>query len=159
MLILAIAIGIASVTTSNKHLAQTFIAVLLIEWIFEFIGVYASKDRNILIYRLVPCTLRPGLLTLMFMFIKNLNAEDEEYAKEINKSEEGGGQRHLVENSGVNNPRSGETNPVGLETEETRETNGAENSAAMNGSNSGNGPVNVHTANRHISVIPITTNF
>lgn len=93
------------------------------------------------------------------MFIKNLNAEDEEYAKEINKSEEGGGQRHLVENSSMNNPRPGERNPVEIEREEARETNGAENSAALNGSNSGNGPVNVHSVNRHVSVIPITTNF
>ena len=140
-------------TTSNKHLAQTFIAVLLIEWIFEFIGVYESRDRNILIYRLVPCTLRPGLLTLMFMFIKNLNAEDEEYCKEANKNEEEGVvNRHLAIQAEMNARSPGSAMEANGPSTEIN-TRSPEVLASSNGHS-----VSVPN-NRHVSVIPITTNF
>lgn len=32
--------------------------VLIAEWAFELIGVYASKDRNVVLYKMVPAILR-----------------------------------------------------------------------------------------------------
>ena len=73
----------------------------------------------------------------MFMFIKNLNAEDEQYAKEANKNEEEGAvSRHLAIQSEMN----------------------ARSNAANGNSSSAAADVQV-SGNRHVSVIPITTNF
>lgn len=86
------------------------------------------------------------------MFIKNLNAEDEEYCKEANKNEEEGVvNRHLAIQAEMN-ARSLETNGTnGTITEVS--TRSPEVLASPNES------VSVQTNNRHVSVIPITTNF
>lgn len=76
LLVLSMAIGLAAVATENRSLLGAFIAIILTEWIFEFIGVYESKDRNVLIYRMIPSTLRPGIFVISYIFIQKLKKQE-----------------------------------------------------------------------------------
>jgi len=74
LIVLATLLGLAAAFSENRSLLLVFIFVLIAEWGFELIGVYASQDRNVVIYKLIPATLRPGLIVVSAMFYSKLRS-------------------------------------------------------------------------------------
>ena len=74
LIVLAGLLGLAATYTENRTLLLVFIMLLIAEWGFELIGVYASKDRNVVIYKMVPATLRPGLIVISYLFYSKMRA-------------------------------------------------------------------------------------
>lgn len=72
LIFLSICIGCAAVGTENKKLILAFLVIFSIEWGFEIIGVYNSGDRNVVIYRMIPALLRPGLIVGTVIYYRAL---------------------------------------------------------------------------------------
>jgi hypothetical protein len=87
LIFLSICIGCAAVGTENKQLLLAFMIIFGIEWIFEVIGVYNSGDKNVVIYRMIPAILRPGLIVSSIMFMRFMSKA--QHLKTLNSLEEG----------------------------------------------------------------------
>lgn len=87
LIFLSICIGCAAVGTENKQLLLAFLVIFGIEWVFEVIGVYNSGDRNVVIYRMIPALLRPGLIVSSVIFMRVMSKA--EHLKTLNSIEEG----------------------------------------------------------------------
>ena len=87
LIFLSICIGCTAVGTENRHLILAFIFVFSIEWFFEVIGVYNSKEKNVVIYRMIPALLRPGLIVSTLIFYRTVNRKQALLAREIEKEE------------------------------------------------------------------------
>jgi len=88
LIFLAICIGCAAVGSENKALVVVFMIILAIEWIFEIMGIYNSGDRNVVIYRMIPALLRPGLVVSIVFFYRVMSKAEHLQTKD--SLEEGG---------------------------------------------------------------------
>lgn len=57
-------LGILATFRGHRSLLCVAIFMLIIEWGFEFIGIFASTDFNVFIYMLIGMIMRPGLFVL-----------------------------------------------------------------------------------------------
>lgn len=89
LIFLSICIGLAAVGTENRHLILAFVLVFGMEWFFEIIGVYNSKEKNVVIYRMIPALLRPGLIVSTLIFYRTVSKLQNQIADEMEKEEAG----------------------------------------------------------------------
>lgn len=87
LIFLSICIGMAAVGTENRHLILAFLFIFSMEWFFELIGVYNSREKNVVIYRMIPALLRPGLIVSTIIFYRTLSKLQSLLALEIEKEE------------------------------------------------------------------------
>ena len=87
LIFLSLCIGMAAVGTENRHLILAFLFIFSMEWFFEVIGVYNSKEKNVVIYRMIPALLRPGLIVSTIIFYRTVNKMQSLLALEIEKEE------------------------------------------------------------------------
>ncbi|RWS05463.1 hypothetical protein B4U79_09716 [Dinothrombium tinctorium] len=71
-------IGFAAAYAENKALMILFVVAYVMEWGFELIGVYASDDHNVVVYKLICQALKPFILLLSLIFICIIKEGDEE---------------------------------------------------------------------------------
>ncbi|KAI1290897.1 hypothetical protein HDE_07762 [Halotydeus destructor] len=74
LVVLSLLLGIAATYTNNRSLLLVFLVGMAAEWTFELVGIYASHDKNVVIYKLIPATLRPLLVILSLVFYSKLRA-------------------------------------------------------------------------------------
>ena len=91
LVFLSICIGCAAVGTENKELLLGFLIIFSVEWVFEVIGVYNSGDKNVVIYRMIPALLRPGLIVSSIFFLRFMSKAQhlKTSEKTVNTLEEG----------------------------------------------------------------------
>ncbi|XP_074597715.1 uncharacterized protein LOC141852572 [Brevipalpus obovatus] len=61
---LVLSLGLLATYRNLKVLLCVSIAMLIIEWGFEFIGIYTSMDFNVFVYKVIGMVMRPGLFIL-----------------------------------------------------------------------------------------------
>ena len=158
LLFLTIVIGLAAVGTENRSLLGVFIAILITEWIFEFIGVYESKDRNVLMYRMIPSTLRPGIFVITYIFMQKLKRQENiSYNEENNENPN----HARIQNMNGNGIQNGHHRPNGRAHQQVASVSGSQvvnhplslNSSVRNGINNNN--IFRQNHNHHVSSIQI----
>jgi len=77
---LVLFLGLAAAGSENKSLLMVFLVLFMGEWGFELIGVYCSQDWNVMVYKLIPGAMRPGLILVGFLFYLKLRGQPDPQA-------------------------------------------------------------------------------
>lgn len=65
---LVLCVGGVAIYKNHRLLLIVFIVMFLMEWGFELIGIYASMDFNIFVYKVICQITKPGLLLFSFIY-------------------------------------------------------------------------------------------